>query len=297
MIKLIDNSSSSSTKVHPFVYNFKNIWADNGDYISILYAGTGSTISNVTRSGKAGFLNMLDHGLKSIERFYVNNFEDHLKQEAIDLILGENTDEIYWKKFEEINKQLENQYQEFVSYSPLSVFVLTWNINGFKPSNLDLLEQGFFNFETYGNPDIIAIGFQEMVNLNMKNLMSTNNEKLVNVWENILTLNLNKIDQYFLVISKDLMGCCLLLYAKASVKDKIKKIDVDTISLGLAGKLGNKGAVLIKIEIDDSSLCFINCHLHAGSKNYQNRVDNINDIHLKAFKKNVNYKIYYLQCI
>lgn len=284
---MIDIPLSSTKKIHPFVYNFKNIWADNGDYISVLYAGTGSTISNITRSGKAGFLNMLDHGLKSIERFYVNNFEDHLKQEAIDLILGKNNDDFYWNKLDQITKELENQYHEFVSYSSLSVYVVTWNINGFKPSNLDLLEQGFFNFENYGNPDFIAIGLQEVVNLNVKNIMNTNNEKLTSLWENIIHSNLNKIDQYYIVATKDLMGCCLLLFAKSSVKDKIKKIDTDTISLGLAGKLGNKGAVLIKLEIEDSSICFINCHLCAGSKNYQNRVNNIEDIHSKAFKKNV----------
>ena len=289
MLKLIDNPLTSTKKMHPFVYNFKNTWADNGDYISIHYAGTGSTISSITRTGKAGFLNMLDHGMKSIERFYVNNFEDHLKQEGIDMLLGQNNGDFYWNQFDKMTKELENQYQDFVSYSPLSVFILSWNIGGFKPSTLDMLDPNFFNFENYGNPDIIAIGLQEAVNLNVKNIISSNNnEKMVLTWENVISNNLNKIDKYYVVISKDLIGCFLIVFVKESMKDKIKKVDTDVVALGLAGKLGNKGAVLIKLEIDDSSLCFTNCHLQAGSKNYQDRVDNINEIHTKAFKKNVN---------
>lgn len=32
----------------------------------------------------------------------------------------------------------------------------------------------------------------------------------------------------------------------------------------MAGVLGNKGAIIARFVIDDSSLCFINCHLAAG---------------------------------
>ena len=289
MLNLIDSPITSAKKLHPFIFNFKNIWADNGDYISIHYAGTGSTISNITRTGKAGFLNMLDHGMKSIERFYVNNFEDHLKQEGIELVLGQNNGEFYWNQFDQITKELESQSHEFVSYTPLSIFIISWNIGGNKPSSLDLLELDFFNFENYGNPDIIAIGLQEVVNLNMKNIVSPNNEKLVALWENIITMNLNKIDKYFVVATKDLIGCFLIVFVKETIKDKIKKVDSDVVALGLAGKLGNKGAVLIKLEIEDSSICFTNCHLQAGNKNYKDRIDNIQEIHTKAFKKNVTF--------
>ena len=38
--------------IHPFIIQFKNIWADNGDQLSYLYAGTSCTTSAVTREGK-----------------------------------------------------------------------------------------------------------------------------------------------------------------------------------------------------------------------------------------------------
>ncbi len=38
----------------------KFMWAENGDCISKLYAGTGSTITSVTKTGKQGFMGKID---------------------------------------------------------------------------------------------------------------------------------------------------------------------------------------------------------------------------------------------
>lgn len=53
-----------------FIINLKNVWADNGDTISKHYTGTGSTHTNVTRTGKRDLMGMMDHGFKSLSRFY-----------------------------------------------------------------------------------------------------------------------------------------------------------------------------------------------------------------------------------
>jgi hypothetical protein len=79
---------------HIFIQNFKNIWADNGDYISKFYTGTGSTHTNITRSGKRDIFGLIDHGMKSLGRFYKQNFEDNYKQQAIDMILGQHTETV-----------------------------------------------------------------------------------------------------------------------------------------------------------------------------------------------------------
>lgn len=84
--------STNAKQQHEFIINFKRLWADNGDVLSKHYSGTGSPISNVTRTGKGSFLGMLEHGVKSINRFYVGNFEDHVRQECIDLITGRHTE-------------------------------------------------------------------------------------------------------------------------------------------------------------------------------------------------------------
>lgn len=74
-----------------FVVNLKNAWADNGDAISKHYTGTGSTHTNVTRTGRRDLKGVMDHGLKSLSRFYKQYMEDNYKQEVIDLLVGQHT--------------------------------------------------------------------------------------------------------------------------------------------------------------------------------------------------------------
>lgn len=76
---------------HPTFKNLRTIWADNGDMISLIYAGTGATTSSVTRNGeKSNLGSIFDHGLKTISRFYLNNFDDDYKQEVIDALLAKS---------------------------------------------------------------------------------------------------------------------------------------------------------------------------------------------------------------
>ena len=79
---------------HHFITEFKRIWAINADIISMHYAGTGSVISSVTKVGKKNFLGFIDHGMKTLTRFYNSNFEDQIKQECIDLLLGQHTETV-----------------------------------------------------------------------------------------------------------------------------------------------------------------------------------------------------------
>jgi hypothetical protein len=50
--------------------NFKRIWGTCGDQISKHYTGTGSTHTDVIVKGKRDILGMLEHGKKSLNRFY-----------------------------------------------------------------------------------------------------------------------------------------------------------------------------------------------------------------------------------
>lgn len=67
---------------------FKVMWADHGDMLSTQYAGTGALKSGFTRTGKRTLLGLIDDGLKSCVRYYLNNYEDGQKQDAYDLVTG-----------------------------------------------------------------------------------------------------------------------------------------------------------------------------------------------------------------
>eukprot|EP01041_Mallomonas_annulata_P007454 gene7454-15245_t len=67
---------------------FRRMWGDNGDHMSELYAGTRALKRDVTRHGRRTSKGAFDDGLNSAIRYYVNNFKDHRRQKALDLMLG-----------------------------------------------------------------------------------------------------------------------------------------------------------------------------------------------------------------
>lgn len=67
---------------------FRVIWADHGDDISRQYAGTGALKSGFTRTGKRTTWGLLDDGIKSVTRYYLNTFQDGRKQDAFDFATG-----------------------------------------------------------------------------------------------------------------------------------------------------------------------------------------------------------------
>eukprot|EP00884_Botryococcus_braunii_P019217 jgi/Botrbrau1/597/Bobra.0010s0061.1 len=82
-------ATRSLAEAFPLVdQRFKVIWADHGDAVSRQYAGTGALKSGFTRTGKRTLGGLIDDGLKSLTRYYLNNFEDGRKQDAYDLLTG-----------------------------------------------------------------------------------------------------------------------------------------------------------------------------------------------------------------
>ena len=119
------------------------LWADNGDALSFVYTGTGALKSSLTRRGKATVFGFLDDAAKSVNRFLVNTFQDKGKQGAIDLLLGKG-DRIPGLQAEGPaagpGAAASTAAAADFRISPITVFVGTWNVNGFCPgpdSNLE----------------------------------------------------------------------------------------------------------------------------------------------------------------
>lgn len=90
----------------PFFEHLRKLWANNGDQISLIYAGTGATTSSVTRKGeKSTFTSFFDHKLKTVRRFYLNTFDDAYKQEIIDVLLHKKSQTIRQSTLEQSNAE------------------------------------------------------------------------------------------------------------------------------------------------------------------------------------------------
>lgn len=71
------------------------LFAENGDSLSKMYAGTGALNTSFTRSGKKSFAGLLSDASKSVGRMYQSTFLDVGKQAGIDaLLVSSSTDSV-----------------------------------------------------------------------------------------------------------------------------------------------------------------------------------------------------------
>ena len=78
----------STTFKGTFENKFKNIWADNGDHVSLSYSGTGAMKSDFVRTGKRSVFGALNDGILTTRRLFINNFRDGYNQDCHDFFLG-----------------------------------------------------------------------------------------------------------------------------------------------------------------------------------------------------------------
>ena len=81
-----------------------------------------------------------------------------------------------------------------------------------------------------------------------------------------------------------MVGCYLGIFVKAKLVSRIGEVLVSKIKTGVWGSTGNKGAVVGRMKIDDTSILFMNCHLMSGKNKGKLRIDEINYIFDNAFK-------------
>lgn len=67
---------------------FKILWANHGDDISIQYSGTPALKGDFVRFGHRTIQGIINDGCNALQRYYLNNFVDGTKQDAIDLLQG-----------------------------------------------------------------------------------------------------------------------------------------------------------------------------------------------------------------
>ncbi|XP_039789977.1 phosphoinositide phosphatase SAC7-like isoform X1 [Panicum virgatum] len=77
---------------HPaFDTNYKVLWANHGDAISIQYSGTPALKGDFVRYGKRTTQGIVNDLWNALARYYLNNFVDGTKQDAMDLLQGHYT--------------------------------------------------------------------------------------------------------------------------------------------------------------------------------------------------------------
>ncbi|KAF5350846.1 hypothetical protein D9757_012841 [Collybiopsis confluens] len=69
---------------------------------------------------------------------------------------------------------------------------------------------------------------------------------------------------YTVLHTESMVGLFTCVLVKNSERAAVRDVSINTVKRGMGGRYGNKGGILSRLLIDDSSLCFVNCHLAAG---------------------------------
>ncbi|BGO97869.1 Skeletal muscle/kidney enriched inositol 5-phosphatase [Rhodotorula toruloides ATCC 204091] len=141
-------------------------------------------------------------------------------------------------------------------------------------------------------PDFVAVGFQEMIPLHLalagftKTALDLHDDELRSaIEERYSTSSAGRKkrstpdgERYSLVARRAIGGIALLLYAReASVAARLRDVQVATVGCGVFGLMGNKGAVGIRVVLDEkdggetSSWTFVTAHLAAHQNKNKER--------------------------
>ena len=278
-----------------FKEKMKDIWADNGDKISIQYAGTASTITTVTKTGGHNFMGFIQHSIATVSRIYQGNFEDDFKQECINILLQKDiNDQVISLEYK---NELFLRKNEFTKFMDFTLFIGNFNLS---EKNLDN-DNDILNWLTsYKNmpleenihskdlktklPEFYILGFEEI---------KSNYEKKIKekITRTLYQINNNSNDPYQFMKELEQSGTYILVFVKASCIKYMKNFDQLVIKKSY---VSNKGSCLLRFNINDTTLALSCNHLSYGEEKNEERKEEIKDILNSIFKKypNLNFKNY-----
>ncbi|KAK3297006.1 Endonuclease/exonuclease/phosphatase [Chaetomium fimeti] len=186
---------------------------------------------------------------------------------------------------------------EYCSFEKIKALVLTWNAGASTPHSLRYSESDatFVRdlLQNSDSPDIIVFGFQELVDLEDKTATAkrflkpkkkegSDQERMSHQyrdWRNFLAQSLDDHMSsgglYHVLHTAPLVGLFTCIFVKADLRERISNLSSAEVKRGMGGLHGNKGAIVVRFMVDDTSLCFINCHLAAGQTSANARHNDI----------------------
>ncbi|KAK7747161.1 hypothetical protein SLS62_009103 [Diatrype stigma] len=189
----------------------------------------------------------------------------------------------------------------YCTFQDIKVLAMTWNAGASTPSSLrySASDSGFIQnlIQSNGTPDILIFGFQELVDLEDKTATAkrlfkskkkdpvTDQERMSHQYRDWRDFLVRSLDDYMpadtlyhLLHTATLVGLFTCIFVKSSIHGRIRNLSSSHIKRGMGGLHGNKGAIVVRFLIDDTSLCFVNCHLAAGQSQANARHNDIKEI-------------------
>ncbi|KAG0169710.1 hypothetical protein DFQ28_003407 [Apophysomyces sp. BC1034] len=197
-----------------------------------------------------------------------------------------------------IEHAVQQRSSEYCNYRKARVAICSWNINANKPEKLterDKTQVVEWLCSMTDPPDVIAVGFQEIVDLASKRqtarsiLVSHRKIETLEEADELLThrykLWCSYLEEivgktygtkaYTVFKTEQMVGLFSCVLVKSTELSHVSQCESITVKTGLRvmkrSLHGNKGGIAIRFLWDDSSMCFVNCHLAAGQMHVPQR--------------------------
>ncbi|KAF4506739.1 hypothetical protein G6O67_006793 [Ophiocordyceps sinensis] len=197
-----------------------------------------------------------------------------------------------------LEEDMKSKDVDYCDFQEIKAMIMTWNAGASTPHSLRYSDgdAGFFQelVQSSGSPDIFIFGFQELVDLEDKTATAkrflksskkkegTDQERMSHQyrdWRDFLMKTLDDYmpagDLYHLLHSAPLVGLFTCVFVKSCLRERIRNLSAAEVKRGMGGLHGNKGAVVVRFQVDDTSLCFVNCHLAAGQSQSSSRHNDV----------------------
>ncbi|KAG8627990.1 hypothetical protein KVT40_003863 [Elsinoe batatas] len=196
-----------------------------------------------------------------------------------------------------LEDRMQKKDEEYCNFEEVTASVLTWNAGASKPTALrnSQKDENFFReyLSSHSPPDILVFGFQELVDLEDKKVTaksffkskkkdSSDHDKMSHqyrAWRDHLVRCIDEFmpasSTYTLLQTANLVGLFSCVFIKTSLRPRVKQFNGAEVKRGMGGLHGNKGALILRMILDDTSICLINCHLAAGQTQTMHRNNDV----------------------
>ncbi|KAH8430762.1 putative inositol polyphosphate phosphatase [Aspergillus melleus] len=193
-----------------------------------------------------------------------------------------------------LETRMQKRDVEFCTFREIHAAIVTWNAGASTPGSVRASQFIADAIHPENPPEIIVFGFQELVDLENKKITAKSlllgskkkesgekehMSRQYRVWMEHLTRCINDCmpleESYVLLHSANLIGLFTCVFVKHKERQRIKNVSASEVKRGMGGLHGNKGALILRFVLDDSSMCFVNCHLAAGQSQTAHRNNDI----------------------
>ncbi|GAA5833149.1 hypothetical protein JCM11251_005161 [Rhodosporidiobolus azoricus] len=187
-----------------------------------------------------------------------------------------------------LDNRMSSLVDSYCTFRPLKLGIFSWNVDGQDPdllqscgkkANMRLL-QSFL--QSLDNPDLIIFNFQELVDLSdlglaaRTALFASQNHDVTgryHRWHKILEEAVIRHlgTMYSTVKADKLVGLYTVVFARHELRSQIRDLATHRIKSGFDEFYGNKGSLMLRLVLDNSSICLVNSHLAAGKQHHAER--------------------------